>query len=99
MTMPLAQFAELCRKHNVEGFMNLRQLLSSDIEAAKAMREETRFVASPEWESLAKPTPGSPEANEFARKVRQRLIDNHLEWNFDNLLAASRAVLAEKESV
>lgn len=95
MRLPLDQFARMCREERVAGFLNLRKLLPSDIEAAKALRAETAFVESAEFLRLrAAHTP------EIARSVRGYLLSNQLEWNAENLLAAARHVLAgeRKES-
>ena len=88
MTLPLEQFAALCKEQRVEGFLNLRELLPSDLEAAKALRVETAFVQSPEFRALE-----VLRSNEFGKAARQYLLTNKLEWNAANLLAACRHVL------
>lgn len=79
----------MCREERVAGFLNLRKLLPSDIEAAKALRAETAFVESAEFLQL-----NAPPGAEFARSVRAYLFSNHLEWSAENLLAAAKHVLA-----
>lgn len=88
MRLPLDQFARICREEEIAGFLNLRKLLPSDIEAAKALREENAFVQSPEFLQL-----NAPSSPEFARKVRAHLVAHRLEWNAENLLAAATYVL------
>lgn len=88
MRLPLDQFATCCREHRVAGFLNLRKLLPTDIEAAKALRAEIAFVESPEFLQL-----NAPAGPEFARSVRAYLFSQQLEWNPENLLAAAKHVL------
>jgi hypothetical protein len=92
MKLPLDQFVRMCREEQVAGFVNLRKLLSSDLEAAKALRAEAAFVNSPEYLELQAPT--TPE---FGFAVRTYLIRNQREWNAENLLDATRHVLASQE--
>jgi len=94
MTIPDAQFAAMCREQRLPGFLNLRKLLPSDTAAAKALRAETAFVSTSEYRALH-----APQTEDFALQVRTYLIAHELEWNFENLLAASKHVLsAEKEA-
>ena len=83
----------MCKANRVEGFLNLRELLPSDLEAAKALRAETDFVKSPEYVALE-----APRNKDFARKVRQYLLANQTEWNAANLLAGCRHVLFGEKS-
>jgi len=96
MRLPLDQFAAMCREQRVAGFLNLRKLLPSDIEAAKALRAEIAFVESPEFVQL-----NAPSTPEFARKVRAHLVANRLKWNAENLLAATKHAMdsEQKEAV
>ena len=84
-----AQFASLCRAERVEGFLRLRELLPSDLAAAKALRAEAAFVDSAEYRALQLPE----DQSGFARKVRLYLIENAMDWNSDNLLFAAKRVL------
>ena len=84
-----AQFASLCRAERVEGFLRLRELLPSDLAAAKALRAEAAFVESAEYRGLQLPE----DQSGFARKVRLYLVENEMDWNSDNLLFAAKRVL------
>lgn len=90
MSLSLSDFAKLCRDEQVPGFLNLRKLLPSDLEAAKALRVECEFVRTDEFVAL-----NAPRDEEFALKVRTYLIANKLDWTFENLLTATTHALGQ----
>jgi len=86
--LPDAQFAEHCRKYELRGFLALAELLGNDIAAAKAVRAEGEFIMSPEWIALE-----APRSLDFASKVRKIMVEQKLEWNNQNLLAACKRAM------
>ncbi len=71
-----AELAKRLRISENATFIKLVNLLGNDLKAAKAIREEGKFMMA---------HPEVPADKEFAAKVRAWLVWNKLEWTQENL--------------
>lgn len=77
------EMARRLRRLETPGFLELAQLLGTDVKALQALRVEVKFMRS---------HPGVSQSPAFAKKVRAWLIANKLDWTEENLSKAVASI-------